>query len=169
MVPAIGCDFESIPRQNHCALLSVKGHSSGARFHAAGSTLTNLANHLHARILDDGVLGIRHLAVIFQIESSATTCDRLRPFQVQGPVRNVERVLAKVCHLPARVIPKPPKMVYGAVRIVSASWRWPEPHIPIQFPGWFTVRRVTKTGSHVAREITLHRDNLTEAPAFYQF
>src|SRR2546423_2746813 len=96
------------------------------------------------------------------MKAAAAAADRFQAFDVENPVDDVERVMTEVGHLAAAVIPEPTEMINTAIRIVRASGRGSEEHIPIEFGRRVAVGRIADAGHDVAKEIALHADDIAD-------
>src|SRR5438105_11734536 len=106
-------NLEAVAAENHRAFVSMKRHAAHARLRHAGGAFAKLTDGLKARILDDHVLNVRHLAVVLQEKSSAGARHCRWPFHAADPVDRVERVLSAYGHLAAGAIPEQAEGVYG--------------------------------------------------------
>ena len=135
----------------------------------AGGAFAPLADRAKAGIFDQGVLRVGHLAVVFEEKTAAGAGDGVGARDTGDPVHDIERVLAQVGHLPARVIPEPAEVIDGAIRIVGPLRCRTQPQVVVQVRRRIAVRRIAEARRHVPKVAHLDRDQSSDSPAANQF
>ena len=111
-------NLEPVAAQEHGAFGAVKFQAAHAGRLDPGRAFAPLTNGLVAGIFDDHILRVGHFAIVLEEMAAAGAGDSIRARDAGDPVHDIERMLTKIGHLPAGIVPEPPEMVDRAVRVV---------------------------------------------------
>src|SRR5438105_13775467 len=149
-------DLIPIPMQGHRAFIALEIDPAHAGLGESGGTLAKLAYGVEAGILDNRVLHVGHLAVVFEKKAASGARYRGRTLHTGNPMARIQRMGPEIGHLSAGIIPKPAEMIERAVRIVGPLGSRAKPQIIIQIRWRSAVRGIAKARCDVAEKVALH-------------
>src|SRR6266851_8637749 len=86
----------AVPAQRYGALVSLELEAAHACFRKARRTFAELADRLEAGILDQRVLHVRHLAVVFEKQPASSAGHGHWSLDACYPVNNIKRMGAEI-------------------------------------------------------------------------